>query len=70
MSEEELFVENLVGHYGMFPEAVRRQLESQENHCLSHAAQNARPGTAASHTPMFDDKENKGNHKSWYKNVI
>ena len=38
MNEEEQEVENMVGFYGLFFEALKEQLIQRERHCLTHEA--------------------------------
>ena len=40
MNEQEQLVENLVGLYGLFFEALKGVLIQKENYCLSHPAKN------------------------------
>lgn len=63
MTEEEQKVENMVGSYGLFFEALREQLVQKEKHCLTHQAD-----TGGAKTPML----NKDNvqHESSYKNLL
>ena len=67
LSETEQFVENLIGMYGLFFEAVKHQLVQKEMHCLTHSAKDQMPGGV---TPMFDPASKNIEHLSYYKNLL
>ena len=64
MSEPEQQVENMVGSYGLFFEALKDQLIQKEKHCLTHEA------VEGGGTPMFASARDRSEHVSYYKNLL
>ena len=64
MTDGEQEVENMVGFYGLFFEALKEQLIQREKHCLTHEA------NEGGGTPMLKQRGQSQEHVSYYKNLL